>query len=145
MQISVSTTIDAPPPQVWDALADIASHVEWMLDAESITFEGDQRRGVGTVFACLTRVGPLTLRDRMVVTRWDEGRAIGVEHHGAVSGEGVFELRPYGSGSEVSWTESLTFPARLGGRIAAAAAQPVLTRIWRGNLRRLSERTVGIT
>ena len=145
MRITVSTTTAAPPAEVWEALADIASHVDWMLDAESITFEGDQRHGVGTAFACLTRVGPLTLRDRMVVTRWDEGRSIGVQHEGAVSGEGVFELRPYGTGSEVSWTESLTFPGRLGGRYAAAAARPILTRIWRGNLRRLSQQTGTIT
>ncbi|HVE93319.1 MAG TPA: SRPBCC family protein [Acidimicrobiales bacterium] len=145
MRISVSCTTAAPPARVWAALADISSHIEWMLDAESITFVGDRRRGEGTTFDCRTRVGPLVLRDRMVVTGWDEGRAIAVQHDGAVSGNGVFEIRPYGAGTDIAWTETLTFPARLGGRLTAAAARPVLTWIWRGNLRRLVRNVGGIT
>ena len=137
MRITVSATTDAPPERVWAALADIASHVDWMLDAESITFVGERRRGAGTTFDCLTRIGPLSLRDRMVVTQWDEGRAIAVRHEGAVVGEGVFELRPYGVGTEITWTETLSFRLRLGGPAAAVVARPILTSIWRGNLRRL--------
>jgi uncharacterized protein YndB with AHSA1/START domain len=47
-RIRVSVTLPAPPAMVWDDLADLSSHVEWMADAESITFTSDRRAGVGT-------------------------------------------------------------------------------------------------
>lgn len=137
MRIRVSTTTTSSLLAAWEALADIASHVEWMLDAEEITFLSEQRSGRGTVFDCKTRVGPLVLLDRMEVTRWDDGRAIGVRHRGLVQGEGLFELRAAGVGTEIIWTENLAFPRRLGGAVTTQLARPVLTAIWKGNLRRL--------
>lgn len=138
MRIRVAVTTTAAPVDVWPALADIASHVEWMADAEAITFVTEQRQGVGTAFDCRTKVGPLRLNDRMVVTEWDDGTAIGVHHRGIVEGEGRFELRPAGNGSEITWTERLAFPARFGGVVTAWLARPVLKAIWAGNLRRLA-------
>ena len=40
--IRVTTVIDAPPAEVWAGVEDIATHVEWMADAESITFTSEQ-------------------------------------------------------------------------------------------------------
>jgi carbon monoxide dehydrogenase subunit G len=131
--------VDAPIEPTWSALADIASHVDWMADAESITFTSPQRTGVGVTFDCRTKVGPLTTTDKMTVTSWDEGRAIGVTHTGIVTGTGVFELSEISAATtKVTWTESLRFPVWLGGPITAVLAKPVLRRIWRGNLRRFS-------
>ena len=59
VRIEVATDIDAPPATVWAVLEPVESHVEWMADAERITFRTEQHRGVGTEFECLTRVGPL--------------------------------------------------------------------------------------
>ena len=95
-RIKVSRTIDAPPDRVWAAVEDISTHVRWMGDAESITFTSEQTKGRGTTFDCLTRVGPFALVDSMEITRWDEGRAMGVIHTGLVTGVGEFRLKSRG-------------------------------------------------
>jgi uncharacterized protein YndB with AHSA1/START domain len=136
--ISVEVTIDAPPAVTWRALEDIASHVRWMADAESITFTTPHHTGVGVEFDCITKVGPIRLRDRMRTTEWSPGEAMGVEHHGVVSGRGAFGLRADGAGATTfSWVEALQFPWWLGGPIGEQVARPVLLRLWRGNVARL--------
>lgn len=141
MHISVSVDLDAPPDAVWAVIEPIESHVEWMADAERITFVGPRRRGVGTEFDCRTRVGPFVTTDRMRVTAWDPGRAMGIEHRGLVTGSGRFTLHPLGaSRTRFRWEEDLRFPAWLGGEIAATAAKPVLTQVWTRNLARLRAR-----
>lgn len=142
--IRVRRVVDAPVSVVWDELADIPSHVEWMAEAVSLDFTGDQRRGAGTSFDCATKVGPFRTRDRMTVTEWREGRSIGVRHAGLVTGEGLFTirraLRSPGSRTVITWREQLRFPWYFGGPIGGLAAKPVLKRIWRGNLDRLAAR-----
>ena len=140
MTIRVTIEIAAPLTTVWETLEPIERHVDWMADAESIHFTTDQTRGVGTAFVCVTKVGPVRMRDRMHVTAWEPQSAIGIEHRGAVTGRGRFTLRALSATrTEFAWTEDLTFPRRMGGRLGAAAAQPVLTAIWRRNLRRLKQ------
>jgi carbon monoxide dehydrogenase subunit G len=124
--IAVSILIDAPPADVWADVSNIASHVEWMDDADAIRFTSD------STFDCDTRVGPFRFTDHMEITEWDEGRVIGIRHHGLVSGEGRFTLSPEGSGTCFTWTEELAFPWWL--------AAPILRRIWRANLTRLRSR-----
>jgi hypothetical protein len=139
-RVEVSIIIDRPPAAVWRHVEDIASHVEWMADAESIRFTSESTRGVGTSFDCETKVGPFRLTDRMTVTEWVPGATMGVSHVGVVTGTGRFRLRPVGHGrTEFSWAEDLTFPRWMAGRAGAFVGRPVLTRIWRGNLRRLKE------
>jgi hypothetical protein len=143
--IHVCTTIDATPDDVWRRVERIETHTEWMLDAETITFRSEQHDGVGAEFDCLTRVGPLHTTDRFVVTRWEPGRAMGIEHRGAVTGVGEFRLRPLAGGArtEFCWEETLTFPWRFGGPAGEQLGRPVLTRVWRGNLRRLKAMVEG--
>ena len=86
--IHICITIAAPPEEVWRAVERIETHTEWMLDAESITFRSEQHAGVGAAFDCVTRVGPLHTTDHFVVTRWEPGCAMGIEHRGAVTGDG---------------------------------------------------------
>jgi hypothetical protein len=140
MRILVCTTIGAPVERVWTSVEDISTHTRWMADAESIEFVTAQRRGVGTEFDCRTRVGPFTTVDRMRVTEWDPGVAMGIEHRGMVTGTGRFTLSDAGAGiTEFCWTEDLVFPRRMGGRVGERAARPILERVWRANLRRLRE------
>ena len=98
--IHICTTIAATPDTVWRAVEHIETHTEWMLDADRITFRSAQHEGVGAEFDCLTRVGPLHTTDRFVVTRWEPGAAMGIEHRGAVTGVGEFRLRPLAGGVE---------------------------------------------
>ena len=144
MHLHLCITIGAPVDHVWQTIEAVETHIQWMTDAESITFRTDQHSGVGTEFDCLTRVGPLTTVDAMRVTEWDPGAAMGIEHRGIVTGRGRFTLTAAGAGlTEFCWTEDLVFPAHLGGGAAERLARPVFGRIWRGNLNRLRELAEG--
>ena len=138
MRVQVGVTIEAPPDKVWQVVEPIERHVDWMADAESITFTSEQHRGVGTTFDCLTKIGAFRTTDRMVVTEWEPERAIGIEHQGLFTGTGRFSLRNMGAGrTRFTWTEDLEFPLWFGGPLGARAAKPMLRRVWRANLERL--------
>jgi hypothetical protein len=140
-QIEVSTFVAASPERVWTDVSDLASHVEWMADAERITFTSPERSGVGTAFDCLTKVGPIRLTDRMVVTEWEAPAVIGIRHVGVVTGAGRLTMAAEAYGTRFRWTETLTFPWYLGGRIGSAIGGPlVLRRIWKRNLERFRRR-----
>ena len=141
MRIEVATDIDASPATVWAVLEPVESHVEWMADAVRITFRTDQRRGVGTEFECLTRVGPLSTTDVMTITEWEPESVMGIEHRGVVVGRGRFTLSPLAvQRTRFRWEEELHFPAWMGGRLGEIVAKPILARLWLGNLRRLRSR-----
>jgi hypothetical protein len=140
-RLRVSTTVDAAPAVVWEDLRHLDSHVEWMLDAVAIRFTSRTTEGVGTSFDCETRVGPFRLTDRMEVTRWDPGRAIGIRHRGVVTGSGVIRLsRRRGGRTKVTWSERLAFPWWMGGPVGAWLAVPVLGAVWRRSMRNLAGR-----
>lgn len=142
--IRVCTTITAPPDAVWAAVERIERHVDWMQDAESITFRSAEHAGVGAEFDCLTRVGPLHTTDHFVVTVWEPGAAMGIAHRGAVTGEGEFRILPWGDGAtQFCWEERLRFPWWMGGPAGEQAGKPVLRRLWRGNLARLKAQIEG--
>ena len=105
---------------MWAVIEPIETHVEWMADAESITFTGEQHRGVGTRFECRTRIGPFRTNDRMVVTEWEPGRVMGIEHHGLFTGTGRFTLDAVGpEHTRFTWTETIHFPWWMGGAVGA--------------------------
>ena len=139
--VRISTEMAFERARVWDELARLEEHAEWMLDAVAIRFVGEQRRGVGTRFECDTRLGPVHLTDVMEVTEWERGETIGVRHRGAVSGSGRFTLRDApGRATTVEWEEQLLFPWWLGSAVGAELAKPLFVIIWKGNLRRLHDR-----
>jgi hypothetical protein len=139
MTVEVTVLIDAPLDRVWAEVEPIEDHVRWMADAESITFTGPTRRGVGTTFECVTRIGPFHTVDRMVVTEWDAPRMMGIRHEGLFTGTGRFTLAAVTPAqTQFTWTEQIRFPWGLGGPVGARAAEPVLRRVWNANLRRLA-------
>ena len=138
--IKKSIDIDAPPREVWNELADLGNHAEWMKDAVSIVFTSEQKVGVGTTMRVATKVGPLRTMDVLEVIGWTEGQSIEILHRGLVTGSGVLSVEPRNGGSRVRWEEDLHFPWWVGGRITAFFARPVLSRIWAGNLKRLAGR-----
>jgi uncharacterized membrane protein len=143
VSVRVSTEVAAPRQRVWDELARIEDHVTWMLDATAIRFQGDQRTGIGTTFACDTRFGPIRLTDTMEVTEWEPQKRIGVRHRGAVSGTGSFVLSDApGSTTRIEWEEDLVFPWWLGAGMGALVAKPLFVTVWKGNLRRLGRRVL---
>ncbi|MFA5884093.1 MAG: SRPBCC family protein [Acidimicrobiia bacterium] len=144
VRIDLCTEIPATPEAVWAAIEDLGTHTEWMADAERITFVTDQRAGVGTQFDCLTVIGPLRTTDRMTVTEWEPGAVMGIEHEGAVTGTGRFTLAPAPRGTQLCWSEELTFPWWMGGPVGEIAGKPVLAWVWRRNLSRLREHVVRV-
>ena len=141
MPVRVSVDIPAPRDQVWEEVSEIASHIEWMADAERIDFLTDQRSGPGTEIAVATRVGPFRTSDFMTFTEWQPPATMAVEHRGLFTGFGRFSLDPIDAETtRFTWEEVIRFPWYAGGSLAAAIAQPILRRIWRRNLRRLRDR-----
>jgi len=141
VDVHLCTTIGVPPDAVWAAMEDIATHTEWMADAVAITFRTEQRRGLGTEFECLTRIGPFTTTDVMTVTEWEPGAAMGIEHRGVVTGRGRFSMTARAGGlTELCWDEALRYPLWMGGPVGERMSKPVFARIWRGNLDRLRRR-----
>lgn len=139
-RITVSIDLEAPPSRVWEVVEPIERHVDWMADAVAIRFHGDQQRGVGTRFACDTKVGPIKLTDQMEITEWIPGEAMGVKHTGLVTGTGIFTLAPVDGGQRTrfTWSEQLTFPWWLGGRLGEIIGGGlVMKAIWRRNLKKL--------
>jgi carbon monoxide dehydrogenase subunit G len=143
----VLTSIEIPAARavVWDELADLSSHVEWMADAHSIEFLGPDRSGVGTRMEVETRFGPLRTRDLMEVTVWAPPERMAVVHRGLFTGTGEFTLDEAGpDATRVTWREDIRFPWWFGGRIGAWFAAPVFRWVWRRNLRRLRVRVTGV-
>jgi carbon monoxide dehydrogenase subunit G len=140
-RIETSIEIAAPVTVVWDEIAQIERHVEWMADAESIDFVSETQRGRGTRIEVLTRIGPLRTSDVMEFTAWEPPHRMAIQHVGLVSGSGEFTLEEAGADRTLfTWRETLDFPLRFGGRLGAALAKPILTRVWRKNLERLAGR-----
>lgn len=134
--------IDASPERVWQIVEPVERHIDWMHDAVAIRFTTDQTRGVGTAFICDTKVGPIRLTDKMEITQWFAGSAMGVKHVGIVTGSGVFTLAPLNNATQTrfTWEEELIFPWYLGGPIGAfIGGKIVLKQIWKRNLRVLAE------
>jgi hypothetical protein len=139
--ITVSVEIDATTERVWEVVEPVERHVDWMADAVAIRFTGEQTRGIGTTFECDTKVGPITLVDKMEITDWAAGERMGVRHSGVVTGSGHFTLEPIDLGrrTRFTWTEELVFPWWLGGPIGAlVGGRVVMGAIWRRNLRALA-------
>lgn len=133
----VSVLIPASPDTVWAEVERLENHPHWMADAVGIEFEDDRRRGVGTRIIVATKIGPFRTTDVMEFIEWDRPRTLGVVHKGLFTGTGRFSLDAEDDGTRFTWTETVRFPWFLGGPIGAFVARPVLTRIWKGNLRRL--------
>ena len=139
--ITVETELDAPPDVVWSDIRNIASHSEWMHDAESIWFTSQGREGVGTTFEAETRIGPIQLTDVMEITEWVENETMGVRHSGVVTGVGAFSLSPLpGDRTLFRWAEELKFPWWLGGPAGEPFGSIILKLIWKRNLQNLSGR-----
>ena len=108
----VTHTFDAPAHVVWDEMTDWPSHAKW-IPATRIEIEEGDPRAVGGTFTGYTGYGPLTLVDRMRVSRisWDDDADHGsceVEKLGPVlQGRAGFTVTSDGESSRVDWFEQV--------------------------------------
>ena len=128
VRFEVRTSFDAPPRRVWDEMIDWKGHEAWIPATRVDVPEGDAT-AVGAEFTAFTGYGPLTLEDRMRITRcaWDETSSIGdceVEKLGPVlRGRAGFAVKPEGAGCVVTWLEDVTVP------YAPGFAAPVVAKL----------------
>lgn len=139
--IRAEIVVEAPLETVWADLADIGSHIEWMMDAVAIRFTSSGELGVGSTFDVATRLGPIRLNDPLEITEWQPARALAVRHGGAVTGTGRFTVESVGeSRTRMIRVERLSFPWWIGGPLGEVVATPILRTLFRASLRAFAAR-----
>jgi uncharacterized protein YndB with AHSA1/START domain len=118
-----TTTIQAPPENVWALVADFGTHASWSPKDYSVEWTTGEPNQVGSTYHSVGWIpgnkhnqndGEVTERIEPTRFAFDAKDAVGTFTN-------VWELRPVGDGTEVAFT--LTFP-KLHGMPAVAA--PVL-------------------
>jgi len=142
-EIVADTEVAADAAAVWAALVDWPTHGAWMLFT-TVEPTTDDTDGVGAGITGITRLGPLVVRDTMVVTQWQPppaqpARCV-VDHTGKlVRGAGAFEVEALGDHrSRVIWSEWVRLPFGLAGEAGWLVAKPVVGFFLRRSLRRLA-------
>jgi hypothetical protein len=143
-ELIIRVDVAAPAGNVWAAVVDWSRQSDWMLGTKVRVTAGDGA-GVGSELAAFTGVGALGFVDTMVITRWDPPRLCEVGHTGkVVRGTGVFEVVPMGADrSTLVWTERLTLPLGLLGRLGWPLVRPGFAWGVRYSLGRLAKQVEG--
>ncbi|MGH3523582.1 MAG: hypothetical protein ACRDU4_12360, partial [Mycobacterium sp.] len=86
-ELVVAVEVAAPAHAVWAKLVEWRSHCEWML-LTRVEATTPEVAGVGVGIVGITGVGPIAMRDTMVVTDWSPPPAnparCGVDHIGRI-------------------------------------------------------------
>jgi uncharacterized protein YndB with AHSA1/START domain len=139
VHVLTSVDIARPPEAVWPALVDWERLDRWMEEIRDVRVTSEHRRGVGVEAEATVRIGGLSTRDRIRVTRWDPPTVLEIAHLGWVTGTGYMELSPRDGGSRLFWRETLVPPWGVAGRIGLRLFLPVLRRVFRRDIRRLRD------
>jgi uncharacterized protein YndB with AHSA1/START domain len=139
--IYVLTSIDIrrPPEAVWPYLVAWEELPRWMEEIRDVRVLGALREGVGVEAEARVRIGGITTRDRIRVTRWDPPAILELEHLGWVEGTGYMELSPTEEGSRLFWREELRAPWSVLGRLGMGLYRPMMRRVFRRDLERLRD------
>jgi uncharacterized protein YndB with AHSA1/START domain len=143
LEVAVVEHFDVDRARLWDALADLEAHRDWMPDVRTLRFLTEQRSGAGTRY--VIEVGPLRVRDHVEVTTWAAPSELAITHRiGPARGEGRFVLEVEDAGTRLEWRTRFEAPWWLGGnlteRLSAPATRRLLTRNLRSLRRWLAER-----
>ncbi len=126
---------DLERARLWDVLADLERHREWMTDVRSLRFLTEQRSGVGTMYVIEVTAGPLRARDHIEVIAWDRPSELAITHRiGPARGEGRFLLEVDGPGTRLKWRTRFEVPAWVGGRLTERLGAPATRRLLTRNL-----------
>ncbi len=127
---TVTHAFTSPPDELWAALIDWDAHGEW-IPATRMDIAAHGAQSVGDEFTAYTGYGPLTLVDRMRVSKidWDATAGRGeceVEKLGPVlSGTAGFVVEPDPMGSRIEWFEDVDvkrLPKVLAAPVSAVSA-----------------------
>ncbi len=137
--LEMAATMDAPPEVVWRLVTDWERQGDWMLEASDFVVTSPHREGIGVEAEATIRIGGITTRDKIRVSRWEPPRRLTIEHLGWVSGEGEIYVTGAGPGrSRVFWREQLHPPLGLLGAIGLTAFKPLIRRIFERDIDVLS-------
>ncbi len=101
------TIVDAPPPAVWDVLADPPSYEEWVVGNKEIRDHDRSWPAPGTEFGHKVGFGPLTVRDKTAALESLAPRRLVMNVRALPVGHGIvtIELAESGSGTLVRMEE----------------------------------------
>ena len=135
LEVTVVEHLDVDRARLWDALADLEAHREWMTDVRSLRFLTVQRSGVGTRYLIDIRVGPVPVRDQIEVIAWGRPGELASSHRiGPVRGEGRFLLADAGRGTRLAWWTRFAIPWWAGGAVAESLGVRPTRRLLTRNL-----------
>ena len=118
LEVTVGENFDLGPARLWDALADLEAHREWMTDVRALRFVTAQRSGVGTGYVIDVGIGPVPVRDHIEVIAWDRPDELAITHHiGPARGEGRFLLAATENGTRLEWRTRFELPRWAGGSV----------------------------
>jgi uncharacterized protein YndB with AHSA1/START domain len=119
--------------RLWDALADLEGHREWMTDVRTLRFLTEQSSGVGTRYEIT--VGRLRVRDQIEVITWDRPSELAITHRiGPARGQGRFLLGAEGPGTRLEWRARFEIPWWAGGQLTERLGVPATRRLLTRNL-----------
>src|SRR5256885_6720222 len=100
-------TVDAPPPAVWDVLADPPSYEEWVVGNKAIRDHDRAWPAAGSEFQHKVGFGPFAVNDKTVSLEATAPRRLVMNVRALPIGHGVvtFELREEGAGTLVRMEE----------------------------------------
>jgi uncharacterized protein YndB with AHSA1/START domain len=133
LEVTVVEHFDLHRPRLWDALADLEAHREWMSDVRALRFVTAQRSGVGTRYVIEVAVGPVRVHDQVEVVTWERPGELAITHRiGPARGEGRFLLTDAADGTRLEWCTRFELPWWMGGataeRLGVAPTRRLLTR-----------------
>ena len=139
VSIEIAQTVPGPPSVVWELITDWEHQGDWMLEARDFKVISEQREGVGVEAEASISIGGITTRDVVRVVGWEPERRLAIEHRGWVSGLGEIHLTPLGNDrTHIFWREELTPPIGMLGALGLSAFKPLMTRIFKRDLKILS-------
>ncbi len=133
--VDMAETMPGPPEVVWRLITDWEHQGDWMLEASDFVVLSEQREGVGVVAEATVKIGGISTRDEVRVTRWEPNEVLGIAHAGWVSGGGEIFMTPVGTATHVFWRETLYPPLGIVGALGLALFKPLMARIFVRDLR----------
>jgi uncharacterized membrane protein len=72
MRVASSTTVHAPPDEVWEFVTDPERVLSFMSGVTRWEIEGEQRTGLGARYRILFRIGAAEIGGLIEIVEWDE-------------------------------------------------------------------------
>jgi hypothetical protein len=132
--ITMSVDIGRGADAVWPHLVEWEALPRWMTEMRDVRVLSTHREGIGVEAAATVRVGGVSTRDRIRVTRWEPPAILEIAHLGWVRGTGYMELSPTEGGTRLFWREALVPPWGVVGRLGLLLYRPLLRRTFRRDL-----------